>query len=99
MRFSLLLFPVVVALAACGAKIAEGTIDAVTNGATLNDAGIVTTPAGGSFADGKTYAFILLGDPQKPRYIDPVDGGAATPATGIFSGKAAHFLGIPTSNP
>jgi hypothetical protein len=74
-------------------------VDAVTNGATLNAAGIVTAPVGGSFVDGYGYAFILVGDPSNPPYINPADGGAATPTTGSFNGKSAHFLGIPTSNP
>jgi hypothetical protein len=74
-------------------------IDALTNEATLNAAGTVTTPAGGSYVDGHGYAFILIGDPLNPSYVNPADGGAATSTTGTFNGKAAHFLGISTSNP
>jgi hypothetical protein len=75
-------------------------IDALTNDATLNTmSGTVTSPAGGSYEDGHGYAFILVGDPSNPPYIDPTDGGAATPTTGVLNGKAAHFLGFPTSNP
>lgn len=75
-------------------------IDALTNGATLNTTtGTVTSPAGGSYAFGHGYAFILVGDPTNPAYINPADGGAATSTTGTLNGKAAHFLGIPTSNP
>jgi len=64
-------------------------IDQLTNG---------TVPTGGSFVDGKGYAFILVGDPLDPTYIG-ADGGAATSTTGVFNGKSIHFLGLPTSNP
>lgn len=63
-------------------------IDQLTNGSVT-----------GEFVDGKGYAFILVGDPLNPPYINPVDGGAATSTTGVFNGKSAHFLGFPTSNP
>ena len=63
-------------------------IDAVTNGAVLGDAGIVTTPAGGSFAYGKGYVFILVGDPNQPSTVG-----------GVFNGKSLHFLAFPTANP
>jgi hypothetical protein len=68
-------------------------IDQLTNG---------TVPTGGSFADGKGYAFILLGDPLNSPYINPLDGGGCstpTPTTCVYNGKSAHFLGLPTSNP
>jgi hypothetical protein len=74
-------------------------VDAMTNDATLNAAGIVIAPVGGAFVGGYGYAFILVGDPMNPAYINPADGGAATSTTGVFNGNAAHFLGIPTSNP
>jgi hypothetical protein len=64
-------------------------IDQLTNG---------TVPTGGSFVNGKGYAFILVGDPLDPTYIG-ADGGAATSTTGVFNGKSIHFLGLPTSNP
>jgi hypothetical protein len=64
-------------------------IDQLTNG---------TVPAGGSFVDGKGYAFVLVGDPLDPTYIG-ADGGAATSTTGVFNGKSIHILGLPTSNP
>ena len=67
-------------------------IDQLTNGA---------VPTGGSFANGKGYAFVLLGDPLNSPYINPLDGTpCATPsATCVYNGKSAHFLGLPTSNP
>ncbi|HEY5242587.1 MAG TPA: hypothetical protein VIJ22_14005 [Polyangiaceae bacterium] len=63
-------------------------IDQITNGTVTSE-----------FVNGKGYAFILVGDPLDPTYINPVDGGAATSTTGVFNGKSAHFLGFPTSNP
>ncbi|HEX3345819.1 MAG TPA: hypothetical protein VHS09_14645, partial [Polyangiaceae bacterium] len=63
-------------------------VDQLTNGTVSNE-----------FVDGKGYAFILLGDPLDPTYINPLDGGAATSTTGVFNGKSAHFLAFPTSNP
>ncbi|HEY3822652.1 MAG TPA: hypothetical protein VGL81_36050 [Polyangiaceae bacterium] len=63
-------------------------IDELSNGATLSAQGIVTTPAGGSYAYGKGYVFILVGDPTAA----PEIGGQANP-------RLAHFLAFPTSNP
>ena len=40
-------------------------IDEITNGATVSAQGIVTTPTGGSYAYGKGYVFILVGDPSQ----------------------------------
>jgi hypothetical protein len=65
------------------------TIDALTNG---------TVPTGGSFADGKGYAFILIGNPAAPTYLNPFDGGPATSGTGVYNGASLHFLGFPTAN-
>jgi hypothetical protein len=63
-------------------------VDSITNGAVLSDAGIVTAPVGGSFAYGKGYVFVLIGDPNQ----------TATSGGG-FNGKSLHFLAFPTSNP
>ncbi len=67
------------------------TIDQLTYGA--------AAPAGGSFANGKGYAFVLVGDPTVPPYLNPLDGGAAGPSDGVFNGKFVHFVAFPTSNP
>ena len=64
-------------------------IDELSNGAVVSDAGIVTTPSGGSYVYGKGYAFILLGNPT----ASPVGQG------GTFNTKFLHFLAFPTSNP
>jgi hypothetical protein len=70
-------------------------IDEFSNGSTVGPSGCtpgvnctVTTPAGGSYADGKGYVFILVGDPTQP----PTSGGAPNL-------NSAHFLAFPTSNP
>jgi hypothetical protein len=55
-------------------------------------------PSGGSFATGKGYVFILVGNPEAPPYVNPVDGGPATPATGVYNSKSSHFLAFPASN-
>lgn len=64
-------------------------IDELTNGATVDpDSGIVTTPAGGSYATGKGYVFMLIGDPNQPETVG-----------GQFNPKFAHFLAFPAANP
>jgi hypothetical protein len=63
-------------------------IDSITNGAVLGDAGVVTAPVGGSFAYGKGYVFVLVGDPNQMAL-----------SAGNFNGKSLHFLAFPTSNP
>ena len=55
-------------------------------------------PDGGSFVKGQGYAFVLVGDPLDPPYINPADGGPATSTTGVFNGKSAHFLAFPAAN-
>jgi hypothetical protein len=47
--------------------------------------------SGTTFANGQGYAFILLGDPNQPPFLD--DAGT------VFNGKFPHFLAFPTSNP
>jgi hypothetical protein len=63
-------------------------VDQITNG----------SPEAGTFANGKGFAFILMGDPQQPVYIG-ADGGASDPTNGAYNGKSVHFLGFPTANP
>jgi hypothetical protein len=64
------------------------------------------------FANGASFAFVLVGDPAQPQFLDPADGGAfATPdggATGAclidptdpctFNLRSAHVLAFPTFN-
>jgi hypothetical protein len=56
-------------------------------------------PPGGSFAVGQSYVFVLVGDPLQPAYLNPQDGGAATPGTGAFNGKSPHLLAFPVHGP
>jgi hypothetical protein len=55
-------------------------------------------PAGGTFADGKGYAFVFIGDPTQLPFIG-ADGGGTSTNTGVPNGKSPHFLAFPTSNP
>jgi hypothetical protein len=45
--------------------------------------------SGGTFTNGKGYAFILVGDPTAAPFLDG----------GTFNSKFVHFLAFPTSNP
>lgn len=56
-------------------------------------------PPGGSFAVGEGYVFVLVGDPLQPAYVNPQDGGVATPSTGVFNGKSPHLLAFPSYDP
>jgi hypothetical protein len=53
-----------------------------------------------AFANGMTFAFVLVGDPTLPTLINPVTGMpcAAPSATCIFNGRSVHFLAFPAVN-
>jgi hypothetical protein len=55
---------------------------------------------GVAFANGMTFAFVLVGNPTLPTLIDPTNGMpcAAPSATCIFNGRSVHFLAFPAAN-
>jgi hypothetical protein len=56
--------------------------------------------AGGvAFADGVTFAFVLVGNPTDPTFVDSSGMPCATPsATCVVNGRTVHFLAFPAFN-
>jgi hypothetical protein len=53
------------------------------------------------FANGQTFAFVLVGNPDQPLFVDVVSHMPCAPgsaATCIFNGYSAHFLAFPAYN-
>jgi hypothetical protein len=53
------------------------------------------------FANGMTFAFVLLGNPLEPLFVDAISHMPCAPgssATCIPNGYAAHFLAFPAYN-
>jgi hypothetical protein len=53
------------------------------------------------FANGQTFAFVLVGNPDQPLFVDIVSHMPCAPGsavTCIFNGYSAHFLAFPAYN-